>query len=372
MNGNNLLSGGVNELNEMKENLLEMYGYQSKNDSLTDEEEKLEKSIISLEKAIADEVQTTTKKRRQEIDDAFDKQAEKIRARIKKIKDRRDKSKDRKVSERISAETAFLLTENNQLHLESKKILKQKRIPSFCNTKLYYALYSPSCFTDFLVIFGVVLLMLILVPCGIYFFILPEEKILYLVLTYVGTVLFFGGLYILIGNRTKEKYTDDILQVKRIRSNIRLNKKKITIIKNNIRKDRDESAYGLQNFDEDLTKLEQESAEIDLQKKEALGTFDHTTSQIIASEIQGINEEKLSSLKAEHEKVKTESKNAEEKIKALTIKIASEYEPFIGKDLMSIEKMDTLINIIQAGSAGTISEAVAFYRQSMNGTTTIV
>jgi hypothetical protein len=372
MEGSNLLSGGLDQLNEIKENLLELHGYQSKSDSLINEEKRLEKSIESLEKTIAEEVQTTIRKRRQEIEDTFDKQVDKTRVQIKKIKEKRDKRKDRKVSERMNTETASLKVENNQLQLEAKSILKQKHIPSFCNTKLYYALYSPSCFTDFLVIFAVIILTLVLIPCGIYFYLLPDEKIFYLILTYVGTVLIFGGCYILVGNRTKEKYTEEILQVKRLRSSIRVNKKKIKVIKNNIKKDRDESSYGLQNFDTDLAKLEQEEAAIDLQKKEALAAFDNTTSQIIATEIQGISADKLSALKVEFEKANAEANRSEEMIKALTIKIASEYEPFIGKDLMSLERMDSLINIIQAGSANTISEAVAFYRQSMNGTTTIV
>ncbi len=368
MDGNNLLSNGVDTLNEIKEHLLERSGYQSNNDSLIAEEERLEKSISNLEKAITEEVQATTKKRRQEIEDTFEKQIDKARARMKKIKDKRDKRKSMKISERIEAETATLKVENNSLRLEAKTILKQKRIPSFCNTKLYYALYSPRYFTDFLIIIATILITLLLIPCGIYFLILPEEKIIYLVLTYVITVLLFGGCYVITGNRTKEKFTQEILQVKGIRGSIRINKKKMEVIKNNIKKDRDESAYGLQSFDADLAKLEQETADIATQKKEALGVFDQSTSQIIASEIQGANEDKLSALKSDYERVVTETKLAEEKIKALTIKIASEYEPFIGKDLMSLDRLDALINVIQAGSAATISEAIAFYRQSMNET----
>jgi hypothetical protein len=364
MDGSNLLSGGVEVLNEIKENLLELHGYQSKNKSLIDEEEKLDKSIENMEKVVADEVQTTTRKRRQEIEDTFDKQTDKTHAQMKKIKEKRDKRKDRKISERIDAETAVLKIENNRLKLEAKTLLKQKRIPSLCNTKLYYALYSPRCFTDFLIIFAMIIVTLLLIPCGVYFFVLPEEKIVYLILTYVITVILLGFCYIMIGSRTKERHTEEILQVKRIRSNVRVNKKKIAVIKNNIKKDRDESAYGLQNFDEDLAKLEREAADISIQKKDALEAFDHTTSQIITAEIKGIYEDKLSTLKTEYDTTSAESKKAEEKIKALTIKIASEYEPFIGKDLMSLERMDALINIIQAGSATTISEAVAFYRQS--------
>lgn len=368
MDNNSILSGGVEQLNEIKDNLLELRGYQSKNERLLEEEAKLDKSIKGMEKTIADEILSTTRKRRDEIEATFDKQMDKLRARMKRIKDKRDEKKNQKVSERIAAETASLRTENSSLKLEAKTLFKQKRMPSFCNTKFYYALYAPACFSDILIIIAVLTTVLLLIPCGIYFLLIKQEKALYLILTYVITVIFFGGLYI-IGNRWKEKYSQDILKVKGIRSSIRANKRKISVIKKNIKKDRDESAYGLQSFDEEMNKLLQEEEEIAQQKKEALSTFDNTTNQIIANDIQGSYEEKLSGLKEDYDKTCTESKKAEEMIKALTIKMANEYEPFVGKDLMSLERLDSLINIIQAGSAATISEAVTFYKQNMNGNT---
>jgi hypothetical protein len=284
---------------------------------------------------------------------------------MKKIKEKRDRKKDVKMSERINLETASLKSENNNRKIEIKALLGQKRIPSLCNTKLFFALYAPSCFTDFLIILISIILILLLLPCGIYFLILPQEKILYLILIYVVTVLVFGGLYLVIDNFTKEKHPEEIKQIKLIRQDIRANKRKIAIIKKKIKKDRDESSYGLQNFDEEIAKLEQEAADTLNQKKTALDTFDHTTKEIIASEIRQVNEEKLSGLKGEYDKASAELKKTGDQIKALTIKIASEYEPIIGKDLMTLERLDSLINIIQAGNAATISEAAAFYRQNM-------
>ncbi len=369
MEGSKLLSGGVNQLNEVKEYLLELRGNEANNEALQGEEEQLEKRIESMEKVIVEEIQTITKKRRDEISDTFDKQIDKTKDRMKKIKERRDRKKHSKMSERIETETAPLHVENNHLHLEANTLFIQKHIPPFVNTKLYYALYSPACFTDYLIIFGIVLSILVLIPCGVYFLILPEEKVIYLIITYVITVLLFGSSYIIIGNRTKERYAEDILRVKGIRNNIRVNKKKISVIKNNIRRDRDESTYGLQSYDEELAMLEKEAADITIQKKNALAAFDNTTRQVIASEIQGLNEEKMSALKQEYDRVLVEIKKSEEKIKALTIKIASEYEPFIGKDLMTLDRLESLTNIMLAGTAENISEAIAFYRQSMSKAT---
>ncbi|MBH1941120.1 hypothetical protein I5677_09475 [Mobilitalea sibirica] len=363
---NNLLSGGVEVLNEIKDNLLELHGNQTKYDSLMSDEEKLDKSIRNMEKSISDEILDTTKNRRQEIEETFDKQIDKIKAKIRKTKEKRDKRKSSKVSERIHAETADLREENNQLNLDAKTIFKQKHVPSWCNTRLYYALYYPKGLGDLFIIVTTLLITLFIIPCGIYFFILPEEKIFYLILTYIATVLFFGGIYLITGNRTKEKHREEILQVKGLRSQIRVNHKKMAVIKRNILKDRDESSYGLENFDEELNRLDREAADIANQKKEALLLFDNTTSQVIATEIKSRYEEKLSGLKEEYKQVSDEAGKADDRIKALTIKIASVYEPFIGKDLMTLDRLDSLINIIQAGSANNISEAIAFHKQSMN------
>lgn len=368
MDGTSLLSGGVDTLREIKENLLELERCQSESNMLNGEEKRLEKSIQGLEKDIAEEIQSTIKKRRQEIETAFDKQIDKIQSRVKKIQDRRDKSKNAKVSERIKDETSSLRADKQSLRLDAKTLIKQKHIPSLCNTKLYYALYFPGCFTDFLVILSTLLFVLLVIPCGIYFFLLPEEKSIYLIIIYIITVILFGGIYILLGNLTKERHREELLQIRVIRGKIRKNKKVIATIKRNIKKDKDESTYGLQNFDEEIAKAKQEISEIEAQKKEALYTFDNTTNKIIADEVNGIYEEKLNGLKVEFDRVKSELINSENKIKALTIKMASEYDPFIGKDLMLPDRLDALINIIQAGNATSISEAITVFRQMRSDT----
>ena len=361
----NLLSGGVDRLNEIKENLLELREYQDNHEKLIIEEDKNEKSIQSLEKAAADEVGATIKKRRTEIESAYDKQIDKLKAKIKKIKDKRDKRKNKKVSERISEETAYLREEKLRHKLEAKTLYKQKHVPSYCNTKLYYALYYPRYFSDIVIILLALLITLLIIPCGIYFFVLSEERILYLVLIYIVTVVIFGGLYLLIGNYSKDKHSNTLKQVREIRHDIIECKKKIKAIKMQIKKHRDESSYGLENFDEDLQKLDDEAAEIAQQKKDALLTFENTTIQVITSEIRRQYEEKITNLKADNDAVITKTAQAENKIKALTLKIASEYEPFIGKDLITLDRIESLINIIEAGNASNISEAVQFHKHNM-------
>lgn len=363
MEADNILSGGIEKLNEIKEYLLELNGNMENDRQLKEEAEKLQKAVKGLEKEIADEIAKTIKKRRGEIEDSFDKQIGKIRDKAKKIKEQRSKAKSLKVSERIDAETAELRAEKSRLRLEVETIARQDKLPFFCNSKLYMALYYPSCFTDILLIIVTLVIVLLLIPCGVYFLLLPA-KIIYIILSYVVTVVVLGSLYLAGYNYTRERYDNKLKQIKEIRGRIRESKKKIAAIKRRIKKDRDESGYGLHGYDEELARLDKDEDDILAQKKEALTVFENSTSKIISNEIQELYRDKLASLRNELEQVNVRLNQAEERIKALTLKIASEYEPFLGKDLMNLDRLEALSNIILAGNAATISEAIAFYRQN--------
>lgn len=363
MEADNILSGGIEKLNEIKEYLLELNGNMENDRQLKEEAEKLQKAVKGLEKEIADEIAKTIKKRRGEIEDSFDKQIGKIRDKAKKIKEQRSKAKSLKVSERIDAETTELRAEKSRLRLEVETIARQDKLPFFCNSKLYMALYYPSCFTDILLIIVTLVIVLLLIPCGVYFLLLPA-KIIYIILSYVVTVVVLGSLYLAGYNYTRERYDIKLKQIKEIRGRIRESKKKIAAIKRRIKKDRDESGYGLHGYDEELARIDKDEDDILAQKKEALTVFENSTSKIISNEIQELYRDKLASLRNELEQVNVRLNQAEERIKALTLKIASEYEPFLGKDLMNLDRLEALSNIILAGNAATISEAIAFYRQN--------
>jgi len=364
MDSSNVLSGGVETLYEIKDYILELEGYKTKYDTLNSEETKLEKNIQSTEKAIAEEISGTTKKRKQEIEDTFDATIDKTRARIKKIKGKRDKRKDTKISERIKIDTTQLREEKSQLTLEAKTVFNQNHIPALCNSRLFYALFSPRGLGDLLIIIGTILLALLVIPCGIYFYLLPVEKVRYLVLIYFITVIILGGLYVLIENYTKDKHPDAIKRVKELRSKIVKNKRKTASMQKEIKKDRDESRYGLEPFDEELLALEKEEDDIAEQKMRAMLDFENKTSFVIAEEIKERYEGVLSAAKNEYDKVCTEAKKAEDKVKALTMKMVADYEPLIGKEYMTLDKIDALIAIIQEKNANTVSEEVAFYTHS--------
>ena len=148
---NNILNGGIEVLAEMRRTLCKLQESEARSASLTVEENKFEKLIQVREKAMNDEIGNTIKKRQDEISFSFDEQIDQTRIKLKKVKSKRDKFKNEKVTERIDVETKDLQEDKRKLREEVKSIFKVNHIPSLFNNKLFYSLHMPGEITDFLV-----------------------------------------------------------------------------------------------------------------------------------------------------------------------------------------------------------------------------
>ncbi|MBE5960238.1 MAG: hypothetical protein E7256_02450 [Lachnospiraceae bacterium] len=358
MGEGNVLSGGIDVLYAMKDSLEELEKYKGISAELAQKEDALEKEIASREKALQAESDAVVKKRRQEIEASYEEQISKTKARIKKVKAKKEKRKNAKVSERIKMETGELQEERRGLEEELKLIFRNSRIPNLFNNRLYYALFMPRTFKDFLIILGSMLLVLLAIPVGVYRFLLPQ-KTWYLVLSYVVTVVIFGGIYLFIASFTKEKNQEAAGKVKEVRKKLALNHKKIKAEIKSIRKDKDESIYGLEKFDDELKELEEEIEKITNEKKKALVSFESNTKNAVIEEIQRRDQKERDALRDEHDAVYRQQKQAEEKAKACSIDIANRYEAYLGKSMMSTVSVDRLIEIMKQGECTTVAEALA-------------
>lgn len=361
----NVLAGGIETLYAMKENLLELEGYKERSLELEKEEERLEKAILSMEKVISDEIAAVTKKRKDEIEESFEEQIGKIKARLKKVKTKKDKLKDSKVSERIEIETSELVEEKRQLNEEIKSIFRINHISRVYNNRLYYALFMPQGIKDLFIILITILICFLVIPVGIYHFLLPQ-KFLWIVITYFITVIVFGAVYFRINHVTKEKHQEGAKKLRNSRRNLAENMRSIKAIERSIRKDKDESAYGLDKYNNEIEQLETEVVSITEEKKAALVDFETNTKLIIAEEIKDRQKNELEELKRSHDRVYEEQRNAEEKITKYSLDISRKYESFVGKENMSIVKIERLIGLIESGEVSKVSDAIAVNKSDSN------
>lgn len=359
----NILGGGIESLYTIKETLLELDGYKQTSAGLEQKEALLEQDADEKERLMNEEINQTLLNRKEDVARSFDDQIEKIQSRIKKTQFKKDKSKDALVTKRIKDETSTLREENQQYSMEARTIFKKAHIPSLCNSRLYYALFAPKGIGDIGIVLLFILAALLLLPCGIYFVLLKDPKIWMLILIYFIDVILVLGAYRLIYHLTREEHPDDIMKVRILRQKIRANHKKIDAIKNAIKRDSDESRYNLDHFDKELKQLEDKYSEIIKEKNTALLNFESETRRAIIQETQAGWQKEIAGLKEQLDEVHRELQLQEDRIKDLSLSLARDYEGYLGKDLLTLDKIDQLIDILESRKAGTISEAVSYLKQ---------
>ena len=347
----------VNMIEDLKDDLDEMRMQQKKHG----------RSIAQEEKSINDDINTTLKKRKEQIAVSYDKQIETNNAKIKQIQSKKERKKNQRMEARIESETEDLKEQNRQLRIETKTLFKQNHVPGFCNSDLYYCLFSPKGMNEILELILILALCFIGIP-GLVLLILLHTKFsegshtvaCVLIASIIIIVEFI--LYFVIFNITKVKHRDSIAEGRKTRDKIYANEKAIKAIKNSITKDKDESIYNLEKYDKKIKQLERDGDDISDQKKEALKLFEKETQQLIVDEIQGRRMPKLDKMKEDAKKLDSKIAETESRISELEMTMTNEYETYLGKDFCTEERLSDLISIMEEGSASTVSEAIKVYK----------
>lgn len=233
---------------------------------LADEEEMKERELETAKKAVSDSVNQTIKRRLDEINSSYDQEIGKGQERLRKARAKREKAKSQGVKERIAEETSELREHNRDLKVQMRTMLQKNRVPAWCGTTFYYALYYPRGVREIMIFLLTLVICFLVIPCGIYFMI-PQRVIWYLAAVYFVAVILFGGLYVVIGNKTRIRHQDTLKRGRDIRNHLRSNQKKIKVITRTIQKDGSEDLYDLEKYDDEIARVEQELSEIASRKR---------------------------------------------------------------------------------------------------------
>ena len=248
------------------------------------DEIKVGKTLEVEKRTVEETINTTVRKRREAISSSYEAEMDKAEDKLKKARVKREKAKNQGMRERIAEETADLRDENRDVKEKIRTLFKQKHIPAYCNTSWYFALFFPRHFKEILMFLVTIFLCFLAIPYGAYMLI-PKRQPLHLVGIYFLAVLIFGGIYVLLMNRTKVRHMETLKEARVMRDHIRANRKKIHVITRTIQRDKNEKMYDLEKYDDEISRLEQEIQNIAAQKQEALNSFEQVTKTIISDEI---------------------------------------------------------------------------------------
>lgn len=363
---NNILTGGTEVLEEMKATLLQLDELQCRTKDLLDKQTALEKEIAAKTKVMNAEITSVISKRQSEVEKTYDIQIEKTRERIKMVKAKRDKYKGTKVSERISDETSELREQIRSLKQDIKGIFSREHICRIYNSKFFFSMFMPSEIGDFLTVFLVIILILAL-PLGIYAIAIPAAVRTWwmLALLYLGVVAVAFILFMVFFKGVRMKHLEAFREVKTIRDKISFTEKRIKRLEKSIIKDKDESTYGLEKYDEEISGLDARIDEIIAEKKQALTEFENQTKKNVTEEIKARYNGELEALKTENETAYDEQRAADGQIKSLSLELSRKYEAYVGKENLSVPVIESLISIIQNGEATNIADALVCYKRQL-------
>ncbi len=329
---------------------------------LKQDEGRLKKELDAEKKQMTDAVGSTVKKRRDDLTSSYDTEINKAQELLKKARVKREKAKNQGIKERIAEETLELREYNKELAGNMKAKFREYHAPSWCRSRLYYSLYMPRWAKEFFALLIFIGLFFLALPFGIYALLL-QHRTWYLALIYVADILVVGGIYMWIGNHTKLQYAECLRAGRQILDQMHANDKKIKVITGTIRKDRNESLYNLEKYDDEIARLNQELNEVAAKKKEALNTFETVTKNILQDEIEHGYRDKIEKLEREYEDVKKQLFLTTAEVKSRRLTLTDRYGSHLGKEFLDSFKLQDLSNILLQGRASNISEAISVYQE---------
>ncbi len=362
-NNQNILYAGKEELNALLSGVNELDDFKSRIDVLEAFCEKQEKAVKAKEKQIADEIAETVKKRKSELSGTFKGTEKDIRVQEKKVRAKKEKERQEKVAERIVSENEGNVHRIEVLKEEAKNEFKAARVPGFYNTSFYYCIFFPKTIAEHLLRVLAFCIVFAGIPFAAYMLVPENLKTpWFMAVLYVLLILVFGFLFVYVLGKSKGKYNETVIKGRHFRNDIQAVKREIRRKGRQIRKDKDDSRYGLENFDSEIAGLRAELDETVNRRKNAIDEFESSTKDAIRSEIESRNREELQKMSAELEKSKAELSELRGAAKAKSLYITEKYSAFMGKEFVNATCISKLIEIIDEGKATTVGEALAVYK----------
>ncbi|MDX1358412.1 MAG: hypothetical protein R3232_06250 [Clostridia bacterium] len=356
-----ILDKGLDEIVKLKEAVAELGSLELRKKNVGAEIKLLDKEIKAGTSHMESEIDKAIRSRRSVIENKYKKQIDELVSKKNSILSKRNKTKKSAISERIKGETTGATKEMKRLKDERKALYRLHKIPVISRNRFFSALYMPKGFKDFLIILAVLVFVLFLIPCGIYFLWLSDKSYLFLALLYILSILIFGGLYLLL-NKVKNKNAEGLLKLRELRIAYNKNKREKKKIKKGILKDTDESRYGLSSYDEELRAVNTKLDSLNKEKNDALEYFESNTRPLITNEITMKLQPAVDRLSALIKKERDKLKATETEYNKLSLNLANNYEAYIGKEFMTVDKLAHLETIMREKNLSSIRDAIDYVK----------
>lgn len=358
MENENILQGGVTELQEMKEVILKHVELQENIKKLNLDKKETEERLQAFENDMKNEAESTVKKRQKEITDTYDRKISEENRKLKKINDERDKVKKQRQNARITEETKEYVEENKMLDKEIGDEFRHEGVPAYCNTTFYYAMFFTKTAKDWIIFIITALICLAIIPGTID--VVTSWHWIVKTIVHIVIVAIFIAIYITIWLSTKDRFAVVIGDMRYKRDKISENKKIIKDIKKKIKLDEDEKMYDLGSFDEQKQEVTDAINQICEEKEKALDEFEKVTKVALVEEIEKAYVGNIDENKNKLEELEKESENLSAQEKELETTINSKYKGYIGEEFLDVVVIDEMISLMGEENIETVGQVIRY------------
>ena len=341
----NILNGNQKQLEQIIGDIKEHNVKKDRLEKLAESVKDISKELDNARKEKQNEMDSKIKASTDAICDGYDKSINADKDKIKAVSAARDKAKMAGVKERITAETASLRAQNEDLADQINEAFIHENISKVFNSQLFISVFNPKKLLDYVIDIAIILILYVAVPVALFLLPMIPQWIL-LVYCMVITVVSIVVIKCIF-RKVVLKHAETIMAAQNTRIQITDNK--------------NEDMYGLESFDSDINALHDDIARIEEEKTSALEEFEKNTKADIISEINERYADKITNMENELNKKKKEYDELDDLVKKQRIYISSNYEAYLGKEFINVDKLSELNSIMKSDSAYTIAQALAVY-----------
>ncbi|MBP3567977.1 MAG: hypothetical protein J6K04_02315 [Lachnospiraceae bacterium] len=268
-----ILLGGEKELMELKKTLQEKERYNSVLDSLDVAVKEQRDKIEQRKNEIELEMNAEIKRRREEAAKPYYDEIAVCEVDIQKARDERARKRQELIDQLIREETEMYEKRKKNLEKQIKLVGQEEGVPAVCTSRLFLAFFCPRTGKDALILIAGLVLLLLVLPMALYFGAYGGNDRQALTTIYLVLIVFFYTLYLLINNLVKDKYLVGINKLLNLfgeMEKLEAHRKQRLKELENI----PDSSLDLQEFDEEIGRLEAVVGELTEQKNLALMNFD--------------------------------------------------------------------------------------------------
>ena len=102
------------------------------------------------------------------------------------------------------------------------------------------------------------------------------------------------------------------------------------------------------------------------EKKNALNIFENQTKRDISNDINSRYAPEIEADDKALEQTREEKHTVDSELSELTVKISKNYESYLGKEVLSVNVIDSMIEIMNNGNAETIADALDYYKKTVD------